>query len=370
MIGCKKSAGERTAATETPLSTSTGHWELAYRSAKSVNHPEPWLWSYNAISVVSPSVVFVAADYPRPDNVEKRIGVIVRTTDGGATWTEVQLDIKGVDLTFLSSINFASTTVGWAAGSDESGHTVVFKTSDGGQTWSAQRTPFVQSPTSVKFGGNEKGWIAGVKAPPDDPDSEEGPSDILFSSDGGSTWSAQCHLPVSISDLSFPFESEGWAAGMPASIYHTSDGGRTWGPQQTGLEGGSPGTPAASKYRVLRVDFVDRQHGWAGAANSATSPDEKRSAVFGSTNGGSTWATLWVMQGETFRELHFLNQQEGWAATDNGQYIYHTTDGGHRWLSEEIKSLEQHLNFYRIGAADSTHVWAVGGGAIIKRVEE
>ena len=76
------------------------------------------------------------------------------------------------------------------------------------------------------------------------------------------------------------------------------------------------------------------------------------------------------MQGEILRELHFLNQQEGWAATDNGQFMYHTTDGGHRWMSEEIKLLEQHLNFYRVGAADSGHVWAVGGGAIIKRMEE
>jgi photosystem II stability/assembly factor-like uncharacterized protein len=328
------------------------------------------MWSYNAISVVSPSVIFVAADYPNPEDVEKRVGVVVRTTDGGASWTEVPLEIPGIKLTFLSSIKFINATVGWAAGVEESGHTVVFKTADGGQTWKGQKTSFVQSPTSVLFTGNEKGWIGGVSAPPDDPDGEGGPSDILASPDGGSTWLAQYHLPVSIADLSFPSDSTGWAAGIPASIYHTEDGGRTWGPQQTGLEGGAPGAPAVSQYRMRRVDFVDNLRGWAGATNSAVTPEEKRSAVFGSTDGGATWGTLWVLQGELLLELHFLSQQEGWVATDDGQYIYHTTDGGHRWLAEEVKGLEQRLKFYRIGAADPSHVWAAGGGAIIHRVEE
>jgi photosystem II stability/assembly factor-like uncharacterized protein len=367
---CRKPRGEQARAPQTePGAVKTAHWEVAYRSPKSVNQPEPWMWSYNSISVVSPSLVFVAADYPNPKDIEKRVGLIVRTADGGATWTEVPLEIPGVDLTILSSIKFASSTVGWAAGVDESGHTIVFKTSDGGQTWTGKKTPFVQNATSVLFIDNDKGWIGGMKAPPDDPDGEGGPSDILFSSDGGSMWSAQYRLPVSITDLSFVNERDGWAAGIPASIYHTSDGGRTWGPQQTGLEGRAPGT-SANQFRIQRVDFVDGLHGWACAANSAVNPDEKSSAVFGSTNGGATWGTLWVLQGEIFRELHFLNQQEGWAATDNGQYIYHTTDSGHRWLAEEIKSLEQRLTFYRIGAADASHVWAVGGGAIIRRVED
>jgi photosystem II stability/assembly factor-like uncharacterized protein len=369
-LSCRKPREEKRGATQPQAgATKAALWEVAYRSPKSVNQPEPWMWSYNSISVVSPSLVFVAADYPNPKDIEKRVGLIVRTTDGGATWTEVPLETPGVDLTILSSIKFASATVGWAAGVDESGHTIVFKTSDGGQTWTGKKTPFVQSATSVFFVGNDKGWIGGVKARPDDPDGEGGPSDILFSSDGGRMWSTQYHLPVSISDLAFANERDGWAAGIPASIYHTSDGGRTWGPQQTGLEGGAPSTPA-NQFRIQRVDFVDALHGWACAANSAVNPDEKRSVVFGTTNGGATWETLWVLQGEIFRELHFLSQQEGWAATDNGQYIYHTTDGGHRWLAEEIKSLEQHLTFFRIGAADASHVWAVGGGAIIRRVED
>jgi len=89
----------------------------------------------------------------------------------------------------------------------------------------------------------------------------------------------------------------------------------------------------------------------------------------GTSSGGATWAPLWLLQGETLREVHFLNEQEGWAATDNGEYIYHTVDGGHRWLSEDIR-FPLRVTFFRIGAADASHAWAVGGGAIIRRVED
>jgi len=339
---------------------------MAYRSPQSLKQGDIRFWSFNSISVVSPSVIIVAADYPTVGDMEKRVGMIIRTTDGGSTWTETPLPAKGIDLGALNAISFASPSTGCAVGVDEAGYTVVFKTTDGGQNWTGKKSTFKQSSTAVVF-NNDEGWIGGSTGIPEDPDASGGPSDILASGDAGSTWSSQYHLPVSINDLSFVDPSAGWAAGIPASIYHTTDGGRVWAPQQTGLEA-SAGT-APGQFGIQRVDFVDALHGWASASNGIVAPDEKRSVVLGTTNGGATWSPLWVLQGETLRELHFLNEQEGWAATDSGEYIYHTTDGGHRWLSEEIK-IPLHVTFYRIGAADASHVWAVGAGVIIKRVEE
>jgi len=365
-LGCKKRHVDQAGApSPEAAAVKTAHWEVSYQSPQSINQPKVPLWSYNSISVVSPSVVYVAADYPTPGKMEKRIGIIVRTTDGGSTWTEAPLEIKGIDLAALNSIKFVNPTTGWAVGVDESGYTVVFKTTDGGLTWTGKKTSFKQSPTSVFFVRGEKGWIGGAAPAADDPDEEGGPSDIMSSGDGGSTWSAQYHLPVSINDLSFVDENSGWAAGIPASIYHTSDGGRTWGSQKTGLEAGAPGTPAASKYGLRTIDFVDTMHGWAGAAD----PDQKNSVVFVTTNGGINWTPVWIMNGEIVRDVYFLNDQEGWAVTSNGEYAYHTIDGGHRWLAEVIR-FPQRVTFYKLGAADAAHVWAVGGGAIIRRVEE
>jgi len=365
-VTCRKPRGDQPGAASPASGTPrSAHWEVAYQSPQSLNQPEVPLWSYNSISVVSPNVVFVAADYPTLGNMEKRIGIIVRTTDGGATWIESQLQVKDIDLAALNAIKFVSPTTGWAVGVDGSGFTDVFKTTDGGQTWAGKKTSFKQSPTSVFFSGKDNGWIGGVATPPDDPEGEAGPSDIMASIDGGSTWSPQYHLPVSINDLSFTGGSSGWAGGIPASIYHTSDGGKTWGPQHTGLEGGAAGTAAASKFGMRTVYFVDDMHGWAGAADT----DDNKSMVLGTTNGGVNWTPLWIMNDEIVRDVLFVNQQEGWAVTSSGEYAYHTTDGGHRWLAEVIK-FPQRVTFYRLGAADANRVWAVGGGAIIRRVEE
>src|SRR5262245_7446318 len=332
---CRKPRTDQTGApSPSDAAARPAHWEVAYRSPQSMKQGDIRLWSYNSISVVSPSVIFVAADYPTTGDMEKRVGIIVRTTDGGATWTEAPLEVKGINLAALNAIKFVNPSTGCAVGLDESGHTVVFNTTDGGKNWTGKKISFKQSPTSI-FLSNDKGWMGGATGTPDDPDVTGGPSDILVSGDSGSTWSSQYHLPISINDLSFTDESTGWAAGIPASIYHTTDGGRVWSPQQTGLEASAGVAPG--QFGMRRVDFVDALHGWASASNGALLPDEKRSVVLGTSNGGTSWGALWVLQGETLRELHFFNQQEGWAATDSGEYIYHTTDGGHRWLSEEIK---------------------------------
>jgi len=348
-----------------PGRTRVAHWEPAYRSPQSINQPELPFWSYNSISVVSESVVFVAADYPMPGDMNKRIGIIVRTSDGGASWTESQLDVKGINLAALNSIAMASPSAGWAVGVDESGYTVVYSTSDGGQTWTGKKTSFKQSPTSVVVAGNGKVLLGGVGPPPKDPEGTGGPSDILASTDAGATWLPQYHLPVSVEDLAVAGEGSGWAAGLPASIYSSRDGGRIWSAQRTGLEGGAAGTATASKFAVRTIDFVDEMHGWAGASNS----DARKSVVFGTTNGGVTWEPLWINDDMVVRDIHFLNAQEGWVVTDRAQYAYHSTDGGHTWASEEIK-FPQRVSFYRIGAADASHVWAVGGGAIIRRIAE
>lgn len=364
---CRKPRGDQSGAPSPQAAPArTSHWEIAYSSPQSLKQGDIRFWSFNSISVVSPSVVFVAADYPSASDMEKRVGIIVRTTDGGATWTEVPLEFKGIDLAALNAISFVSPSTGCAVGVDNSGYAIVFKTTDGGQSWAGKKTSFKQSPTAV-FLNNSKGWMGGSTGTPDDPDVSGGPSDILGTGDAGSTWSSQYHLPVSINDLSFVDASSGWAVGIPASIYRTTDGGRVWAPQQTGLEASAGVAPG--QFGMRSVDFVDPLHGWVSASNAAVVPDEKRSVVLGTTNGGATWGPLWVLQGETLRELHFLNEQEGWAATDSGEYMYHTIDGGHRWLSEEIK-FQLHVTFYRIGAADASHVWAVGAGVIIKRVKD
>jgi photosystem II stability/assembly factor-like uncharacterized protein len=67
------------------------------------------------------------------------------------------------------------------------------------------------------------------------------------------------------------------------------------------------------------------------------------------------------------RDVFMLSPTEGWAVPKYAKYIYHTVDGGRFWQSEDI-SFEQEVPLFRVAAADASHVWAVGGGAIFFRV--
>src|SRR4051812_23835550 len=51
---------------------------------------------YTSISVISPSVVFVAGDMNNPKNTDARMGVVVRTTDGGVSWTSLPVEQSGL----------------------------------------------------------------------------------------------------------------------------------------------------------------------------------------------------------------------------------------------------------------------------------
>jgi photosystem II stability/assembly factor-like uncharacterized protein len=56
--------------------------------------------------------------------------------DGGQTWTTITPNVNLSDT--LSQFQFVDAQTGWATASDASGHASLYKTTDGGHTWSAQ----------------------------------------------------------------------------------------------------------------------------------------------------------------------------------------------------------------------------------------
>ena len=95
-----------------------GRWVAQYRSPASLNYSGANLavFYYSGISVVSPSVVFVCGDVPKAG--EERVGIVVRTTDGGEHWTEVPIELPRIQIPTLNSIHFISPEVGWTVGVD------------------------------------------------------------------------------------------------------------------------------------------------------------------------------------------------------------------------------------------------------------
>ena len=356
--------------------TRAARWVAQYRSPELAKYSGTHMAEifYSSISVVSPSVVFVAGDMPNPKLSGDRIGVIVRTSDGGQSWTETLMEQPGVHITVLNSIHFINPNEGWAVGAERDSEgtlieSYLLKTTDGGVTWITSKLNSKQIPTTVFFADSNKGWIGGATPPLGEEEGAGGPSAILGTTDGGHTWQPQINLPLSIMEIYFRDGMNGWACGTKGAIYHTNDAGRTWNSQRSELEPGEGPlnltNEGLKQFRMLGIQFTDDQNGFA----AATSEEESLGYLIATSNGGATWARKWKVADAGVRDIYFLDANEGWALTDRGQFIYHTIDGSRSWLSEP-KVFEQEVTLVRLGSADAAHVWAVGGGAIFHRVTD
>jgi photosystem II stability/assembly factor-like uncharacterized protein len=367
---CKDGAQDGSGASQN-ASAKPGRWIAQYRSPASMNIQGTNLatYSYSSLSVVSRDVVFVAGDIPHPAIREERIAVVIRTTDGGKNWTETLIEQPGMRIPTLNSIHFVSPEVGWAVGLDSAGNGIALKTTDGGTSWTVTKLSFNQAPTSVFFIDTENGWMGGSTPPPGEDDGDGGPSDLLGTTDGGATWRSQRRLPVTITDIFFLDKSTGWASGTRGAIYHTTDGGLTWDSQRSELESGDGPvdltSDAAKNLAIFGIHFSTPQSGFAAAGGV----EEDTGRILGTTNGGQAWSRKLIVADNGVRDVFFLNPQVGWALIFDGHYIYYTTNGGQNWLSEQVQ-FPQDVPFFRIEAADASHVWAAAGGAVFFRVSD
>lgn len=105
---------------------------------------------------------------------------VLKTTDGGATWTTHV--VTGAEE--LNKFYFVDNTTGWAVGNkDYLSNNVgqIFKTTDGGNTWTLQFTSTLAN-TDLKrvfMLNSTTGWTVGNLGT------------ILKTNDGGTTWTAQ-----------------------------------------------------------------------------------------------------------------------------------------------------------------------------------
>lgn len=200
---------------------------------------------------------------------------IYRTTDAGAHWA---LQFINPDPTgFFDAIAFWDAQHGLALGDPVSGRFVILETADGGAHWAKRAGPpalpregaFAASGTCLIAGGYRDAWFA------------TGAARVFRSTDGGKTWTA-AQTPIrhaapgaGVFSLAFVGAQRGIAVGgdytkpgaAEQNVAVTSDGGRTWA--------GPASRPAG--YRSA-VAYVPALHAWiaVGTTGSDISIDEGR----------------------------------------------------------------------------------------------
>ncbi|MBK9731161.1 MAG: hypothetical protein IPO83_07715 [Chitinophagaceae bacterium] len=77
-------------------------------------------------------------------SLDNSIAKIVKTSDGGATWTEKLSYDFGESFSFFADIYFFNANEGLAYGDQSDGYFTIFTTSDGGNSWT--RVPEANMP--------------------------------------------------------------------------------------------------------------------------------------------------------------------------------------------------------------------------------
>ena len=261
-------------------------------------------------------------------------GTIIKTTDGGTTWTPQNTGVTAL----LNAVTFIDATTGWVVGN----HGTILHTRDGGETWVPQTIDIADEFRGVAFADAEHGWaVTTIPTTYDDFFEEytDWNATVWHTSDGGNTWEQQ-PLPEDASILhgvDCADAMTAWAVGVTrageddfgklehaAVIYHTANGGQTWTEQHR-----------VTDLTLTAVDFIDTQRGWAVGFPTNSGSDQR--AVFHTSDGGQSWdrqepgniyAPLW--------DVEFIDQNQGYIVGANyaaawGPPVYRTFDGGATW---------------------------------------
>lgn len=179
------------------------------------NIPEPRPMGICGISVVNDSVVYASGRYFGPPRV-------IKTTDRGATWSSFDLSAYAGALV---DCYFFSRDSGFVVGSSSEGYTRILFTSDGGNSWTIRHAGDRGGELCWKiiFRSKTTGYVSIENFSP-------GPTYYLKTTDGGLTWSDQLfqNFQYDIQGIGFAGDSMGWVGGWGGKTYETTDGGASW----------------------------------------------------------------------------------------------------------------------------------------------
>lgn len=268
-------------------------------------------------------------------------GTLLRTDDGGATWsgintglTEALVRVRAIDPNTvvvgggcalrrsddggqsfrrlpwtasdrdcpspIASFSFPSGQVGYLLTQDGS----VFRTGDGGQTFSRQTsvpgtgsTGGTRSPQDVFFTGDATGIAVA--------------SGVIFrTTDSGNSWQEVADAGIALSGIAFPSASDGFVTGANTTLLHTTDGGATWSQEPLA------GAPSGADLSV--IDCAD--------PNLCLMVDRPGSRLIRTTDAGATGAAITPATGKVLSAA-FASASRAVAVGERGLMVV-SDDGG------------------------------------------
>jgi photosystem II stability/assembly factor-like uncharacterized protein len=242
-------------------------------------------------------------------------GLILKTVDGGLSWTEQPRDSQ----LLLNAASFPNDMVGYAVGDSISQSSnsvgVILKTTDGGDNWYI--ISYLDSAihlSDVAFVDDSTGWVVGSarKSQAGNPRGI-----ILNTTDGGVSWSIQQISSDSFdyTGVTFPSINEGWVISIEGKILHTSDGGYNWIDQISHIQND-----------LYDISFDDSNIGWAIGYDGV---------IIKTEDGGELWFCQTSNTNNVLFSCSFVDANYGWIVGGSG-IILQTTDGGDNWIKDSL----------------------------------
>lgn len=318
---------------------------------------------------------------------------IVKTTDGGLTW--VSLNIPNV---FVKKTSFTSALVGHAVCNNGT----ILKTINGGQNWYATQTSNIYPSNyfTVYFVNENIGFATREH-------------NYLFkTTDGGETWTELSGISQAIYDLYFLDINNGFATGAAGATFKTTDGGITWTPIlfQPGYYGNTSmygiyfqnsttGFATGARGRIIKT--IDGGTTWTHHSPTYNDISDLRfmtnnigyglvgNRFFKTTDGGNTWINIGAPVETLYTgNFNFINENLGYAlvggdvgTSGNIGTVYKTTDGGISWnptnngleiITEDLYSIDfidENVGFVSGGFNQRKVMKTTNGGASWTQVE-
>ncbi|MES9949005.1 MAG: YCF48-related protein [Candidatus Thiodiazotropha sp.] len=143
------------------------------------------------------------------------LGVVMVTSDSGASWRRKELELRQFGEQLMRVAVDESDGRAWIVGAMGS----VFISDDRGETWHITHPEEDLSWNSVSISPDGTVWLVG----------EFGR--ISRSDDGGASWrQIEAGAEQSLMDITFSDSNRGIAAGLAGTLLLTEDGGETWSP--------------------------------------------------------------------------------------------------------------------------------------------
>jgi photosystem II stability/assembly factor-like uncharacterized protein len=247
---------------------------------------------------------------------------VLHTADGGRSWqsTMIHDEISA----FVYRPDFLGHQEGWIEtfATQAMSHipTDIWHSTDGGATWTQVQMngTYMLLPSGISYENAQDAIMAGDLGAYQLATNRPG---IAITSDGGKDWQmTNLSIPQGIAKTSSfsttPPVFIGKVALLPVYmgqpdgfvLYRSNDSGQHWS------------LTHVVPINASAVTVLDTNHAWV--------TDKKSGQLSATSDGGMSWAQI-TTQAYHFTHLSFIDASNGWGLTESG--LYQTTDGGKTW---------------------------------------